>query len=321
MQQRLRLGWHVDKDNVVIGMTTFDPPKPKTAVTDQQHAAHQHDAMAELVHESPAHHCTVTRMSSSQAPSTKDHRARYDLLGIGLTPFLFDEVRQDILECAQQGRHVYGCLANVHMVMEARDNVAFATVVNQARWVLPDGRPLYWWLRQRALCQQIRGLDLMVALLCDAAKQGIRIGLYGGQDQAFITALSRLLWQRWPDLSIVYAYAPPFRPLSDSEHQRIVQDINRSQVQLLFVGIGCPRQELWMSKATDVSCVQLGVGAAFDFLRGHKRHAPAIFSRLGLEWLWRLACEPRRLSGRYLRQNPRFLWALWRDWRKKQVQK
>ncbi len=242
------------------------------------------------------------------------HMLRYDLLGVGLTPLHLTEVRHDMLRYAQQGIAAYGCLANVHMVMEAYDDPDFATVVNQARWVLPDGRPLYWWLQRRAACDHIRGLDLMLALLADAAEQQIRVGLYGGQDQVFIAALASRLLQRFPTLQITYAFAPPFRPLAPDEHQQIIQDIQSRQVQLLFVGIGCPRQEIWMSQASELPCVQLGVGAAFDFLNGHKRHAPHMMSHYGLEWLWRLCAEPRRLFRRYMRQNPRFLWLLCRAW-------
>lgn len=208
----------------------------------------------------------------------------------------------------QQGGYV--CLANVHMCMEAIDDPAFLNVLRQASWVLADGRPIFW--AQRLLgagaATQVRGLDLVHALCQQMQSQGLKLGLYGGQDQALLTQLKLRLLQQYPDLNISYAYAPPFRPLTVSEDQQQIAAINAAEVDVLLVGLGCPKQERWMADhQQQLSAMMLGVGAAFDFIAGRKLHAPKVLQFIGLEWFFRLLSEPRRLTGRYFKHNPRFM--------------
>jgi N-acetylglucosaminyldiphosphoundecaprenol N-acetyl-beta-D-mannosaminyltransferase len=133
---------------------------------------------------------------------------------------------------------------------------------------------------------------------------GIPVGFHGGTPEA-LTALTTTARQRWPDLQIAYAHSPTFRPLTPEEEERTVKEIDRSGVQILFAGLGAPRQERWMVEHKDrVNVVMLGVGAAFDFLAGSKRQAPRLVKTLGLEWLFRLVSEPRRLWRRYLGSPP-----------------
>jgi len=208
----------------------------------------------------------------------------------------------------QQGGYV--CLANVHMCMEAIDDPAFLQVLQQAELVLADGRPIFW--AQRLLgaeqAHQVRGLNLVLALCQQMQQQGLRLGIYGGQDDALLAQLKVQLLRHFPELNIVYAYAPPFRPLTATEDAAQIAAIQQAQVDVLLVGLGCPKQEYWMAAhRSQLSAVMLGVGAAFDFIAGRKAHAPRFLQALGLEWLFRLLSEPRRLSGRYLKHNPRFL--------------
>jgi N-acetylglucosaminyldiphosphoundecaprenol N-acetyl-beta-D-mannosaminyltransferase len=204
----------------------------------------------------------------------------------------------------------YVCLANVHMCMEAIDKPEFLLVLRQASLVLADGRPIFWAQRLlgAATATQIRGYDLVLSLCQQMQAQGLRLGLYGGQDQALLEQLKVRLWQQFPDLNIAYAYAPPFRPLTAAEDQQQVAAIKASHIDVLLVGLGCPKQELWMADhQQQISAVMVGVGAAFDFIAGRKNHAPKVLQLLGLEWLFRLLSEPRRLTGRYLKHNPRFM--------------
>lgn len=217
---------------------------------------------------------------------------------------------QAITERAPQRQGGYVCLANVHMCMEAIDDPVFAKVLQQAELVLADGRPIFW--AQRLLgarqAEQVRGLNLVLALCQQMQHQGLRLGIYGGQDDALLALLKVQLLRRFPDLNIVYAYAPPFRPLTVVEDELQIAAITEARVDILLVGLGCPKQENWMAAhRTQLTAVMLGVGAAFDFIAGRKAHAPAWLQALGLEWLFRLLSEPRRLSGRYLKHNPRFL--------------
>lgn len=216
-----------------------------------------------------------------------------------------------------QAHHGYVCLGNVHMCMEAYDSVEFTQILHQAQYLFADGRPIYWAQRLAGARhnQQIRGYDLMLALCEKAAADGIRVGLYGGSDQHLLFALHQQLLQRFPKLQIVYSYAPPFFASQLPMDENALAVMTQQRVQLLFVGLGCPKQERWMALHQPQSHIMMvGVGAAFDFLAGYKRHAPKWMQVTGLEWFFRLAAEPNRLIGRYFKHNPRFLLHYTRQW-------
>ncbi|HHC72464.1 MAG TPA: WecB/TagA/CpsF family glycosyltransferase [Thiotrichales bacterium] len=216
---------------------------------------------------------------------------------------------EEIAGWAGEGRGRMVCLANVHMVMEAHDDPAFRQVVAGADRVLADGRPLYWLQRRHhPAAGQVRGEDLTLALCRRAAEVGIPVGFHGGRPEV----LERLVAEmkgRFPGLQVVWHHSPPFRSLTIEEEREELEAIRAAAPALLFVGLGCPRQERWMAeRRAQLPCVMLGVGAAFDFIAGSRREAPRWLQRLGLEWLLRLLDEPRRLWRRYLLHNPRFLW-------------
>jgi N-acetylglucosaminyldiphosphoundecaprenol N-acetyl-beta-D-mannosaminyltransferase len=201
------------------------------------------------------------------------------------------------------------CVATVHMVMEAFDAPDYQRLVNAAELVTPDGVPLVWALRALGIGQATRvyGPDLMPLLCARAEALSLPVGFYGGSPQVLETLLERLL-ARFPGLRIGFAHSPPYRPASVEEDLRVCESIRDAGVRLLFVGLGCPKQERWMAAHREaLPCAMVGVGAAFDFLAGHKRQAPAFLQRAGLEWLFRLATEPRRLWRRYVVHNPRFV--------------
>jgi len=215
-----------------------------------------------------------------------------------------------VLTFAKAKLSSYVCVSNVHMCMEVFDDQIFESVVNGADFVVPDGRPIFW--AQRLLgfntAQQVRGQDLMNQLCADAAKHHLNVGLYGGASTSVLTQVKAELQKANPELQIPFAFSPPFKKLSDLEMSEIAAAVNAAQVDILFVGIGCPKQELWMAaQKGQVHCVMLGVGAAFDFISGRKSHAPKWLQYLGLEWMFRLCSEPGRLWKRYLIQNPRFI--------------
>lgn len=203
----------------------------------------------------------------------------------------------------------YVCIATVSNVMEAYDCIAFRQAMNGADLVTPDGMPLVWGLRMLGCkaASRVYGPDLTLVLLEQAAMQGLTVGFYGGS-QDVLSGFVQRMTQRFPKLQVVYAYSPPFRTLTQEEDRRVIQEINHADARILFVGIGNPKQEFWMaSHLGKVQAVMLGVGAAFDFLSGAKPQAPRWMMGAGLEWLFRLATEPRRLWKRYLKQNPRFI--------------
>lgn len=200
------------------------------------------------------------------------------------------------------------CLANVHMVMEAFDSPEFGQVLEEADLVCPDGMPLVWSLRRLANPRQTRvyGPDLTLHVCTAAQRTGIPVGFHGGRPEV-LTALTRALKVRFPRLEIAHAASPPFRALGADEEAAEVDAINCSGARVLFVGLGCPKQERWMAaRRGRVAAVMLGVGAAFDMHAGRLPQAPSWLQAAGLEWAFRLAMEPRRLWRRYTRHNPRF---------------
>jgi N-acetylglucosaminyldiphosphoundecaprenol N-acetyl-beta-D-mannosaminyltransferase len=203
----------------------------------------------------------------------------------------------------------YICAANVHMLLEAWDDTEFRETINAADIVTPDGMPLVWMMRLKGVKGQSRvyGPTLMLHVLDRAAKEGIPVGFYGSE-QATLVSLVERMRERFVGLKVVYAYSPPFRALTEEEDARIGAEIAKSGTRILFVGLGCPRQEIWMCNHRGrLKVTMLGVGAAFDFLSGNKKQAPVWVQRIGLEWLFRFVLEPKRLARRYLYHNPRFI--------------
>ena len=203
----------------------------------------------------------------------------------------------------------YVCIANVHVLMEAYDSPHFRSVLNHADLVTPDGVPLVWLMRlkgQRAQ-QRVYGPTLMLRVLEAAAQNGISVGFYGGTPDVLRSLVERMQ-ERFHGLNAAFAVSPPFAEMSNKEDADLVEQINRSGIRILFVGLGCPKQEIWMAGHRGrVNAVMLGVGAAFDFHAGVKPQAPLWMQGIGLEWLFRLSTEPRRLWKRYLYHNPRFV--------------
>lgn len=239
------------------------------------------------------------------------------VIGVRIDATSYADAVARIVSWAQANESRYVCAATVHMVMEAHDTPEYKAVVNGADLVTPDGMPLVWALRWLGVAgqQRVYGPDLALAVCKAASAADIPIGLYGGSPDA-LTALQQRYRQQFPGLRIAYAYSPPFRPLSAEEDAAIVEAINGSGARIVLVGLGCPKQEKWMADHRGrVRAVMLGVGAAFDFHSGRVRQAPRWMQQAGLEWLFRLLMEPRRLWRRYFKHNPRFLWKLWRQLR------
>lgn len=239
---------------------------------------------------------------------------RQNLLGRQLLVGRLKELVPVLIDAAAQGACWRVAHVNVHMVMEAIDHPEFAMQLDQFDLQLPDGRPLVWYLRRFAPhAGQMRGLDTMLALCRDAQGKQLRIGIYGGSQAAHTQAIVGALQTLFPSLAIVFQQTPPYGPLDQQQLSAVADAISEAQVQLLFVALGCPKQEQWIARQT-LPCMQIGVGAAVDFLTRRKRQAPKALQKLGLEWLWRLLAEPQRLWRRYLKQNPRFVWHLLRQW-------
>lgn len=231
------------------------------------------------------------------------------IIGTTISSTNYFEAVKDTLKWASKNESRYICIANVHMLMEAYDSTRYAEIINAADLVTPDGMPLVWLMRKKGNPEQQRvyGPTLMLHVLEAATRDNIPVGFYGSTPEVLETLQKKLL-QRFPKLKISYVYSPPFRETTPQEDMEIINQINASNALILFIGLGCPKQEKWMSEHRGkVNAVMLGVGAAFDFHAGLKSQAPAWMQRNGLEWLFRLITEPRRLWKRYLYHNPRFI--------------
>jgi N-acetylglucosaminyldiphosphoundecaprenol N-acetyl-beta-D-mannosaminyltransferase len=214
-------------------------------------------------------------------------------------------------EHVAQRRPGYVCVANVHTVMAAGEDPQLRSALAGSVINVPDGMPLVWALNAlgHPLGDRVYGPELMWRACARAATTGTRFYLYGGRNQGALTQLADNLCRQHPGLQIVGGFSPPHRPLTDEERQAIVAEINRAAADIVWVGIGVPKQEKWMAEMHPhlEAPVLIGVGAAFDFHAGLMPQAPARLQRAGLEWAYRLLQEPRRLWWRYLRYNPRFV--------------
>ena len=238
-----------------------------------------------------------------------DKRCEVISMGVDVTNLKSALTTVETLAKKQAGAYV--CVSNVHMCIEVLDSAEFSGVVNSADLVIPDGKPLSW--AQKLLghkdAQQVRGQDIMNALCAASGEKSLNIGFYGGSSEQLLDTVKAKLTASYPDIQITYAFSPPFRPLTEAEDTNVVAAINAANVNVLFVGIGCPKQERWMAEhKAKVNCVMLGVGAAYDFIAGEKKHAPRWMQKIGMEWLFRLCSEPKRLWRRYFSTNPRFIW-------------
>ncbi|PYT00118.1 MAG: glycosyltransferase [Acidobacteria bacterium] len=237
-------------------------------------------------------------------------RRRVPVLGLQVDLCSYDDAIRKIIKLARAGLGGYVSVANVHVAIEARDDPAFEKLVNDADLVLPDGTPLVWMQRLQGNedAEQVRGPSLMPMLMKHAEAEGLSVGFLGARPEVLEQVVVRAA-KEFPDLQIPFHFSPPFRAASDEEKAATVQAISESNVQILFVGLGCPKQERWMAENREkVNAVMIGVGAAFDLYAGNIREAPGVISKLGLEWMFRLVQEPRRLFSRYLLVNPRFIW-------------
>ena len=238
--------------------------------------------------------------------STPDHRT---ILGVRVDATSYRGATELVMNWAQKGEARYVCVASVHGVIEAQDDASFREILNGADLVTPDGMPLVWALRLLGIEEATRvyGPNLTLHVSKAAAENGVPLALYGGTPES-LQQFRSFLEERFPGIRVVCQIAPPFRPLTPEEDDAYTEQIVASGAQIVFVGIGCPKQERWMvAHQNRIPGVMLGIGAAFDFHSGRVRQAPGWMQDAGLEWLFRLLAEPKRLWKRYRRIVPRFL--------------
>lgn len=236
---------------------------------------------------------------------------RVNILGVGVSAITMDEALATIEGWIASREHQYICVRDVHGVMKSQRDATLRQIHNAAGLVTPDGMPLVWLARLKGFrhVERVYGPDLMLACCQLSISRGYRHFFYGGAEGVAQRLASRLR-ERFPGLAIAGTLSPPFRLLEPNEDEETVRNINQTHPDIVWVGLGTPKQERWMSAHVGRldAPVLVGVGAAFDFHAGVKAQAPRWMRRAGLEWLFRLLAEPRRLGPRYLLNNPWFIW-------------
>jgi N-acetylglucosaminyldiphosphoundecaprenol N-acetyl-beta-D-mannosaminyltransferase len=240
------------------------------------------------------------------------------VLGVPLALTDYERTMDWMDATIQQRGKGYICVAATHTVVATQDDPELKAAVLGASLVVPDGQPVVWAMNALGaqLPSRVYGPDLMAKFCERSALTGARMFLYGGRNQGALVQLALNLRRRFDGLQIVGGYSPPFRTLTEEEIDAVVEEINHAKPDVVWVGIGVPKQEKWMATLRDRidAPVLVGVGAAFDFHAGLVPQAPSWMQSSGLEWLYRLGQEPRRLWKRYLTYNPRFVFGFARQY-------
>lgn len=235
---------------------------------------------------------------------------RFDLFGVSISAVTVARTIEIMDSWIRAGHRDYVILTGAHGVVEMQDDTELRSINNRSGLTTPDGMPVVWWGRAKGFedIGKVYAPDILRAMSERSAACGYRNYFYGGAE-GVADKVAENLAAAYPGLRVVGSCSPPFRELEKEEEQELAHKINRAAPDIVWVGLGCPKQERWIARNRDWldAPVVIGVGAGFDFLAGTVRQAPRWIQRSGLEWLFRLLCEPARLWSRYSRVVPRFL--------------
>jgi N-acetylglucosaminyldiphosphoundecaprenol N-acetyl-beta-D-mannosaminyltransferase len=235
---------------------------------------------------------------------------KQNVIGFPVTAVPFNEQIELIVQWAHRRMSKVVCVANVHMLIEAHTNPKFAAVLCNADLVTPDGMPLVWLMNLLGVDHQERvaGMDILLALCDRVSTQDISV-FFLGSDPSTLERMQTRLKREFPQLKVAGMEPLPFRPLNAEEDARVIEKINGSGAGIVLVSLGCPKQEIWMNLHKDkIKAVMLGLGGVFPVYAGIHKWAPCWIRKLGLEWLYRLVQEPRRLWKRYYKTIPPFIY-------------
>ena len=238
---------------------------------------------------------------------------RTDVLGVGISAIDMHTAVAEIGRWIASGERHYVCITGVHGVIESQRSPDLKEIHNRSGLTTPDGMPMVWashWAGAKDVTR-VYGPDLLLSVCGLAAREGWRMYFYGG-GEGIPERLADRLVEQFPGLQVAGTFSPPFRPLQPEEATAIVDRINASRADIVWVGLSTPKQERWMAENRPrlEAAALIGVGAAFDIHAGTLPQAPKWMQQRGLEWMYRLIREPRRLWRRYLRNNPRFVWSV-----------
>ena len=285
----------------------------------EMHAYPEHDTSLTIrKREAARAHRTAGQPTPQDIPSR-------DILGIPIAMTHYAQAMDVMDGMVARRERGYVCAVAVHAVMVSQHDPEMRRAVTGSALTVPDGMPLVWAanLLGEDLRNRVYGPELMDRYCGRCAERGHRVWLYGGRDQGSLMQLALNLRRRHPGIEIVGGYSPPFRPLSGEEEDAIVDQINEAKPDVVWVGIGVPKQEKWMAHMRPrlEAPVLCGVGAAFDFHAGRISQAPSWMQERGLEWIYRIAQEPRRLLPRYLSYNPAFMLAFARQFARERLRR
>lgn len=251
----------------------------------------------------------------TQQISVHKSEIKKNFLGLSITLGSYRSFIEKILTLMKESRSEYICVANVHMLVEASRDKNFAKIVNEATICTPDGMPLAFGLKFLfgILQDRVAGMDLLPDLLREVEIRALPVYFYGGTQEMLDRTKSHLK-ENFPNLLVGGMYSPPFRPLTAVEEFTMINVINNSGAKIVFVALGCPKQEKWMaSMKNKILMPTIGIGGALPVMIGSQKRAPLWMQNASLEWLYRLIQEPRRLFKRYAITNTIFIWLLLRQ--------
>ena len=255
-------------------------------------------------------HLMVPLMEISSLAKLKEHYPTHLVTGFPISTLSFNGQVEVIMSWARARLSRVVCVSNVHMLMEGHWKRSFSDVLMNADLLTPDGMPLVWMtsLMKGRTQERVAGMELMLALCAEAEASGISLFLLGSTDE-ILAEIQRRFAEDFPKLKIAGIESPPFREINPMEDKETISRINASGAALVFVSLGCPKQERWMSEHRGrIKAVMVGLGGVFEVYAGSKRWAPSWMRRHGLEWLYRLKQDPRRLWRRYASTIPPFVY-------------
>jgi len=243
---------------------------------------------------------------------------RFSVLGVEISVLNLRQAVREVLRFLGTGQKGYVCVTGVHGIVEAQDDPALRRIFNRSFLTTPDGMPLVWLgklVQGFETMGRVYGPELMLEVFRATEGRGVRHFFYGGKP-GVAEELRDAMLRQFPRSEIVGTYCPPFRALTDAEEADFISQVEAARPDVIWVGISTPKQDRFMAEYLDRLPVKLmfGVGAAFDFHTGRVAQAPRWVQQSGLEWLFRLVQEPRRLWKRYATTNPRFVWLLLKQW-------
>lgn len=236
---------------------------------------------------------------------------RVKIIGVPISAVNMESCLENIFTNLEQIKGDYICVSNVHTTVMAHDNPEYMKVQSESYMSVPDGKPLSVVGRKTyPEMDRVTGPDLMRMIFEQSAEKKYRHYFYGSTDET-LEKLKSKLFEKYPDIRIAGMYSPPFRPMTEEEDEKIIEEINKTNPDFVWIGLGAPKQENWMaSHKGKINGLMVGVGAGFDYHADNIKRAPRWMQNVGLEWMYRLLQDPKRLLKRYLMTNTKFIWCL-----------